>query len=972
MPVKVIGKDKVIIMKKLFNHTKRPAEGWDESEYDWDSEVNAEDEEGYAEEGQYYAEGQEGYAQEGEYYAEGEEGYIGEEEYYAGSEENYIGEKKTADYHKSGAKRTGFLAAFRDMSMMDRVIAGTGAVVLLLILITGGVFVSSKITQSQVSDFVSVGAQLKDISVIGEAGLVAVADAQLAKLQVADVVEDDRNAETDYEEQDYSRQVTVALNMTSIQKDLKIKFTNEKSGKLVPNVPFSVTVTNPDGKTVIWSDDDMDGIIYKKDITPGTYKVAMEELTDEKYADYLVSTVQKSVEVKKNIEYKKVDVANEVKSESEIDAKKEDTAKNEVSVESALQDTVEWVESKVITAAYSEVAKNTIADPLTYASLPKSFMRMTTTAGISNSSLKLTVGETAALSVANVTVAPDVDNERVVGEVEVTGVSWSSSQSSVASVDANGTVTALNVGTAEIKYTATASYTVEITNTVSDNNVIGTEPRTAPIEGSCTVTVEAPLGKGTLTVDKTALSVVVNGTATAQASAKNFTANKAIVYSAVSDKAAVATVSCDSAGKLTVTGVAAGTANITVTANYQEGGTDATAATATITVTVGANKGISLDKQTCTAYVANPFVLNLTVTNVVTANPEVTVESSDTTVMKATVGTLKVENGVVKAPITLELLKEGSATLTVKCKENSEEVKTTCVVTVKPNPKEDVKTALKDKQGNEVYVLENNVYRKATYADYYKYDKFFVSSGVKYTGWQNLNGKLYYFKADGTKVTGEQVIQGAKYAFASDGSLVTGSGALGIDVSKWNGTIDWTAVKNSGVNYVIIRCGYRGSSQGTLIEDPKFTTNIKGATAAGLKVGVYFFTQAVDEREAVEEASMVIEQIKNYKISYPVFLDVESSGGRADSISKETRTAVCKAFCQTIQNAGYTAGIYANKTWLEKKIDADALSAYKIWLAQYASTPTYTGRYDLWQYRSTGRVTGISGDVDMNLSYMGY
>ena len=179
-------------------------------------------------------------------------------------------------------------------------------------------------------------------------------------------------------------------------------------------------------------------------------------------------------------------------------------------------------------------------------------------------------------------------------------------------------------------------------------------------------------------------------------------------------------------------------------------------------------------------------------------------------------------------------------------------------------------------------------------------------------------------------------------------------------------------MKNSGINYVIIRCGYRGSTKGALIEDPKFVTNIKGATNAGLKVGVYFFTQAVDEREAVEEASMVLSQIKNYKISYPVFLDVEPSGGRGDNITKEQRTAVCKAFCQTIQNAGYSAGIYANKTWLEEKLDPSALSAYKIWLAQYASNPTYTGRYDMWQYRSNGKVSGISGDVDLNLSYMGY
>ena len=148
-------------------------------------------------------------------------------------------------------------------------------------------------------------------------------------------------------------------------------------------------------------------------------------------------------------------------------------------------------------------------------------------------------------------------------------------------------------------------------------------------------------------------------------------------------------------------------------------------------------------------------------------------------------------------------------------------------------------------------------------------------------------------------MTGEQIIQGAKYSFGSDGKLSSGSGVLGIDVSKWNGSIDWNAVKNSGISYVIIRCGYRGSSTGALIEDPKFRSNIQGAKAAGLKVGVYFFSQAVNEVEAVEEASMVINLVSGYGLNYPVFLDVESSGGRGDKIDAATRTAVCKAFCST-------------------------------------------------------------------------
>lgn len=293
------------------------------------------------------------------------------------------------------------------------------------------------------------------------------------------------------------------------------------------------------------------------------------------------------------------------------------------------------------------------------------------------------------------------------------------------------------------------------------------------------------------------------------------------------------------------------------------------------------------------------------------------------------------------------------------------------------NPaKSDTKTPLKDKSGNQLYVKDSSGnYVEAKYADYYKASTFYqkvANTQYKYTGWQDIDGKTYFFDANGNKITGEQVIQGAKYNFASDGALVTGSGTMGIDVSKWNGNINWTAVKNSGVSYVIIRCGYRGSTTGALIEDPKFKTNIAGAAKAGLKVGIYFFTQAVNEVEAVEEASMTIGLIKNYRISYPVFLDVESSGGRADGLDAGTRTQVINAYCQTIRNSGYTAGVYANKTWLSQKMNAGSLSSYKIWLAQYNTAPTYSGKIDLWQYTSKGSVGGISGNTDMNLSYLGY
>lgn len=134
-------------------------------------------------------------------------------------------------------------------------------------------------------------------------------------------------------------------------------------------------------------------------------------------------------------------------------------------------------------------------------------------------------------------------------------------------------------------------------------------------------------------------------------------------------------------------------------------------------------------------------------------------------------------------------------------------------------------------------------------------------------------------------------------------SGVSKTGVLGIDVSKWQKEIDWDKVKNEGVDFAIIRCGYRGSVTGSLVEDPYFEQNIKGARAAGIKVGVYFFTQAVNEVEAVEEASMVISLVRDYELQYPVFIDTEGAGGngRADSLNVEERTAVCEAFCTTVK-----------------------------------------------------------------------
>lgn len=196
---------------------------------------------------------------------------------------------------------------------------------------------------------------------------------------------------------------------------------------------------------------------------------------------------------------------------------------------------------------------------------------------------------------------------------------------------------------------------------------------------------------------------------------------------------------------------------------------------------------------------------------------------------------------------------------------------------------------------------------------------------------------------------------------------------LGIDVSKWNGEIDWEVVKAEGVDFAIIRCGYRGSSSGWLIEDPYFYKNLTGAKKAGIKVGLYFFTQATNLVEAVEEASMVVSLLGDTAIDYPVFIDTEGAGGngRADSLDPGTRTAVVNAFCKTIQNAGLDAGVYSGRNWFYNNLVADEMDAPNVWLAEYRQTPLYTGRYDMWQYTSSGSVAGIEGRVDLNISYLG-
>lgn len=198
----------------------------------------------------------------------------------------------------------------------------------------------------------------------------------------------------------------------------------------------------------------------------------------------------------------------------------------------------------------------------------------------------------------------------------------------------------------------------------------------------------------------------------------------------------------------------------------------------------------------------------------------------------------------------------------------------------------------------------------------------------------------------------------------------------GIDVSQHQYDINWQRVANDGVDFAIIRVGYRGYTKGSLNMDPYFEQNIKGALAAGIDVGVYFFSQAINEKEAVEEAEYLLEAIKGYDISYPIVFDWEPqhyAGSRTDSYDGKVVTDCAIAFMERIEKAGYTPMMYYNKTMAYLKLDLERLEGYPTWLAQYAvDAPDYIYHFDMWQYGCAASIDGISGDVDVNISFVDF
>ena len=784
------------------------------------------------------------------------------------------------------------------------------------------------------------------------------------------------------EETEAAEPETVTLVGSSIEKDLKIKI-QDSSSKNVKGQPFEITIKadKKKAKSTTYSDDDKDGIIYIKSIEAGKYDVSLNEIDG-----YISKENSYKVTVKDKIEYTKVDVKDEIKSAAEV-APAEDAEVDNVEVEAVIQDTVETVDS---TCTPSKVG----AGDVDTSNFPKASVGGSTKVDIAQAAVTASAKRVGYRATGNEgeTVPSTATKEPKSSETTAPKSSETTTPSEGGQGtggDQNGTSGDKTDGT-ETKPDDTKPDKYEITIVhMFYKNDGKTKADKADEKETVTVAKDAKTVSSAKTYDGYKAS---NGTTfTIQNGAKEYTimwvataADKATYKvthnffqvdgktKAEESKSEDITVdatateiqasSYEAQGYKLAEGstkikVAAGTTAYTL--NWVKA---ATAASASVTVPQTA----ALYNSTINN--ANAIGLTATLTDAGNIITNITWASSNEKVVK-------VSNGA-KTGCTLTAVGKGSATVTGTItylskpgdtKTTASDKKITCTVTVNDFTG-NTTTQLKDKSGRLLY-KDSECKKPATVADYNANGTYYTEP--VYTGWQTIDGKVYYYTSNHQRVTGSQVISGISYNFGSDGALQQGSGKNGIDVSSHQGNIDWASVKAAGINFAIIRVGYRGSQTGALVEDSCFKKNIQGATANGINVGVYFFTQATTEAEAVEEASMALTLCSGYNLSYPIFVDTENGSGaaRANGLDKGTRTACVAAFCKTIANGGRKAGVYASKSWYNNKIDASAFSNYFIWVAQYNTTCNYKGKYNMWQYSSKGSVPGIKGNVDVNIAY---
>ncbi len=246
----------------------------------------------------------------------------------------------------------------------------------------------------------------------------------------------------------------------------------------------------------------------------------------------------------------------------------------------------------------------------------------------------------------------------------------------------------------------------------------------------------------------------------------------------------------------------------------------------------------------------------------------------------------------------------------------------------------------------------------------YEDDLVVVSGGEYHFIPINENLKQHSLKEENLKLLDNGLVE-----YVENGTVVSHKG---IDVSKHQGEIDWAQVAADGVEFAFIRVGNRGYGSGAIVDDPQFEANIVGASTNGIKVGVYFFSQAITVEEAKEEAKYVLDRIAPYKVNCPVVLDVEKvadSEGRMNKISLEQRTENTIAFLEAIEAAGYKSMLYHNMEMGTLMLDMTQLEDYEKWFAYYNKEIYYPYEFSVWQYSDKGKVNGIKGDVDLNISF---
>ncbi len=273
-----------------------------------------------------------------------------------------------------------------------------------------------------------------------------------------------------------------------------------------------------------------------------------------------------------------------------------------------------------------------------------------------------------------------------------------------------------------------------------------------------------------------------------------------------------------------------------------------------------------------------------------------------------------------------------------------------------------IRTMMEDGDGT-LALLETLYPNNIVVPDSGRYYFFDISETLTKNDYQNDNFVFPTLNEETNKYEGEATYQ-------VDGRVISHKG---IDVSKFQGDIEWDKVAKDGVEFAFIRLGYRGYGSGKIVVDEKYEKNIIGCNEAGIDTGVYFFTEALNEKEGKEEADFVLEQIKDYRIDLPIVIDVEESASKTDSrtrdLTKEDRTKAVIAFCERIKENGHEVMIYGNLKSLMLMLDLEELEDYDKWFAYYHYPLHFPYKYRVWQYSATGKVNGIKGNADLNIAF---